>query len=491
MLFLGAGATAIAHAQDEPGIAGVDAARIAQDGAALEAALDDAGIGAAWRAAVDLNGAARGMQVRYRGGGAAAVTSLVDKVVELDGVTTLHEFVVHQLRIAAGDLAAAEKTEREALIVRNRADAHLVGVNGLLGAVALDLFEGAYGADDQVLAFDNDAQVAALRDIEITTLTLEDMVERRRLAEIALADAEAALAEAVEETATRRAEHVRLDNEAVELRRTRTVLDGESRALVPAAAEAYVLAEITADPRMSPRALHAYVTAEQTMTELNPGCGITWRTIAAVGGVEGAHGSYGGRWLGMDGRPDTPILGLVLDGGVDNLGVGIASIADTDGGRWDGDPRFDRAVGPMQFIPQTWGAWGRDGDGDGEINPNDIDDATLGAAAYLCNYGSHRSWDAWKAAIFGYNHSVPYVLSVKSSFDRVAQMRTPDPDDGPALQPPAPAGVFVPPVPPPPPEPPPGEVPPGEAPPGEPPPSEPPAEAPAAPVDPPAAPADQ
>ncbi|WP_224387917.1 hypothetical protein [Pseudonocardia sp. ICBG1293] len=31
-------------------------------------------------------------------------------------------------------------------------------------------------------------------------------------------------------------------------------------------------------------------------------------------------------------------------------------MADTDGGRLDGDPVLDRAVGPMQFLPETWRA---------------------------------------------------------------------------------------------------------------------------------------
>ena len=75
------------------------------------------------------------------------------------------------------------------------------------------------------------------------------------------------------------------------------------------------------------------------------------------------------------GRTLSPILGPVLDGAGD-----FAAITDTDGGGWDGDTTWDRAVGPMQFIPSSWAVWGRDGDGDGRSDPSDIDDAALATA---------------------------------------------------------------------------------------------------------------
>ena len=60
-------------------------------------------------------------------------------------------------------------------------------------------------------------------------------------------------------------------------------------------------------------------------------------------------------------------------------------IDDTDAGLLDGDQRFDRAVGPMQFIPSTWTVVGVDADGDGRRDPQDIDDASLATAVYLCS----------------------------------------------------------------------------------------------------------
>jgi len=42
-----------------------------------------------------------------------------------------------------------------------------------------------------------------------------------------------------------------------------------------------------------------------------------------------------------------------------------AVVVDSDGGALDGDARYDRATGPMQFLPGTWRSIGADGNGDG------------------------------------------------------------------------------------------------------------------------------
>ena len=64
---------------------------------------------------------------------------------------------------------------------------------------------------------------------------------------------------------------------------------------------------------------------------------------------------------------------------------GTALIKDTDAGQYDGDSRYDRAVGPMQFIPSTWAIVGVDADNDGRRDPQDIYDASLASAVYLCS----------------------------------------------------------------------------------------------------------
>ena len=92
----------------------------------------------------------------------------------------------------------------------------------------------------------------------------------------------------------------------------------------------------------------------------------------------------------------------------------MASIPDSDGGRWDGDATWDRAVGPMQFIPTTWRSLGRDGNGDRVADPNNLFDAAVSAAGYLCLGGDGDLSDParLRQAVYGYNHSWAYVDAV-------------------------------------------------------------------------------
>ena len=69
----------------------------------------------------------------------------------------------------------------------------------------------------------------------------------------------------------------------------------------------------------------------------------------------------------------------------------------------------------MQFIPSTWSVVGVDADGDGVRNPQDVDDAALGTAVYLCSGSDDLGTDAGRqAAVFRYNHSQSYVDLVLS-----------------------------------------------------------------------------
>ncbi|WP_346925972.1 lytic transglycosylase domain-containing protein [uncultured Arthrobacter sp.] len=157
------------------------------------------------------------------------------------------------------------------------------------------------------------------------------------------------------------------------------------------------------------RALRAYVAAAATANESAPMCGIGWNTVAAVGSVESAHGTYGGGSLNTLGQATGPIVGPSLDGN------GFAAIADTDAGALDGDSRWDHAVGPMQFIPSTWQLAGRDGNGDGTADPSNIDDAALSAATYLCANGRDLTTaQGWTNAIYSYNQSNPYIRQVRA-----------------------------------------------------------------------------
>ena len=153
-------------------------------------------------------------------------------------------------------------------------------------------------------------------------------------------------------------------------------------------------------------ALDAYQFAQRTLAELRPGCHLTWPVLAGIGRIESNHAS-GGR-VDRFGNTLGPILGPALDGS-----PGMATIPDTDHGVLDTDPVWDRAVGPMQFIPSSWRRYGVDGNGDGVADPNNIYDATVSAALYLCAGGANLADPAQlQAAVFRYNHSAAYVSLV-------------------------------------------------------------------------------
>lgn len=154
------------------------------------------------------------------------------------------------------------------------------------------------------------------------------------------------------------------------------------------------------------RALAAYGRAHLRILDEQPGCEVAWNTIAALGAVESGHGSSSGARLRADGLARPAIRGPALDGG------DFAAIRDTDGGLLDGDATWDRAVGPLQFIPSTWADWATDGDGDGVADPNQIDDAALAAGRYLCASGDLDSPEAWARAVFSFNHSDDYVADI-------------------------------------------------------------------------------
>ena len=160
-------------------------------------------------------------------------------------------------------------------------------------------------------------------------------------------------------------------------------------------------------------ALSAYQHAASVLASADPSCQLPWTLLAGIGRVESDHGRYGGSVLASDGVSRPKIIGVPLNGHGP-----VAAIHDTDNGRLDGDLVWDRAVGPMQFIPSTWAWAGRDGDGDGTKNPHDIDDTALAAAYYLCSGSGSMLDDASaKAAIFRYNPSDYYVALVQA-FER-------------------------------------------------------------------------
>ncbi|WTL60270.1 lytic murein transglycosylase [Nocardia sp. NBC_01499] len=187
-------------------------------------------------------------------------------------------------------------------------------------------------------------------------------------------------------------------------------LDGPGRTAVQLRAWAEDQADRMAIPVV---ALEAYGYAAAVMARSKPDCGIAWTTIAGIASVESKHGTHGSSRIDEDGTVRPPIIGIPLDGA-----PGVALVKDTDGGALDGDPEFDRALGPLQFIPETWKRWGVDANGDGVADPQSIDDAALTAARYLCASGGDlTSEPGWQKALLTYNQSNSYLLTVR---DRAA-----------------------------------------------------------------------
>lgn len=166
------------------------------------------------------------------------------------------------------------------------------------------------------------------------------------------------------------------------------------------------------------RPLQAYAQADLRMAAEHPGCHLNWSTLAAIGSVESDHGRHGGASVAVDGRTTPSIVGPPLDGSNGNK-----AIRDTDGGALDGDRVWDRAVGPMQFIPSTWARWGVRASGDGaRPDPQNIDDATLAAARYLCASGRDLgSGTGWWQAVLSYNNTTEYAQLVYATAQRYGQ----------------------------------------------------------------------
>ncbi|MBT2443570.1 lytic transglycosylase domain-containing protein [Streptomyces sp. ISL-36] len=151
----------------------------------------------------------------------------------------------------------------------------------------------------------------------------------------------------------------------------------------------------------------AYRRAETALATSAPGCALRWELLAAIGQVESGQ-ARGGR-VDANGTTLAPIVGPQLNG------RGFALIGDSDGGAYDGDPSFDHAVGPMQFIPSTWARWGSDGNGDGRADPHNVHDAALAAGRYLCAGGRDLSRPQdLDRAILSYNRSQAYLSVVLS-----------------------------------------------------------------------------
>ncbi len=283
---------------------------------------------------------------------------------------------------------------------RSRTKLDAVVIQALMGGRAAEHARQEIGGPEVLvpearLAYLGDAgnHLARLVADRATTLadlrgTVADTAERVQRLEVELAGAESALRAAEENTAAAR----------LDLQSAADLVRPESQVV----------------PGVPNRVLDAYVRAAQLTAVGDPGCGMSWWALAAVGRVE--SGNAAARAVAPDGRVEPEVLGPRLTGG-----EGTARIADSDGGALDRDDVLDRAVGPMQFIPTTWVANGSDASGDGLADPHNIYDAAYTAARYLCAAAGELRVDTeagFRRGAYSYNHSWPYVDRVWSGSDQ-------------------------------------------------------------------------
>jgi membrane-bound lytic murein transglycosylase B len=150
--------------------------------------------------------------------------------------------------------------------------------------------------------------------------------------------------------------------------------------------------------------LSAYRNAERMMAAAAPGCGVSWNLLAGIGRIESLHANGGA--TDTRGTAVRPIYGPALDGTLPGNEVIVQS-------RSADRVMYARAMGPMQFLPGTWSRYASDGDGDGKADVQNVFDASLATARYLCSGGLNlRDQGQVMAAILRYNNSVAYARNV-------------------------------------------------------------------------------
>jgi hypothetical protein len=176
----------------------------------------------------------------------------------------------------------------------------------------------------------------------------------------------------------------------------------------PASAAAHVFG-------IPPIVFSAYLDAESNADTVADGCQVPWPVVAGIWKVESNHATQPGHTINPAGTITPPLYGPILDGST----AGAAIIGDTDQGVLDANPTWDRAVGPGQFLPGSWRAYGQDGNDDGVVDPQNVYDAALATVAHLCiaSPGDYTNPRDLERALRRYNNSPEYVATVRGWID--------------------------------------------------------------------------
>ena len=140
------------------------------------------------------------------------------------------------------------------------------------------------------------------------------------------------------------------------------------------------------------------------MAAAAPGCGVSWNLLAGIGRIESLNANGGA--TDTRGTAVRPIYGPALDGTLPGNEIIVQS-------RTADRVMYARAMGPMQFLPGTWSRYASDGDGDGKADVQNVFDASLATARYLCSGGLNlRDAGQVMSAILRYNNSIAYARNV-------------------------------------------------------------------------------
>ena len=373
----------------------------------------------------------------------ASIVTATNRIAAARREITDLEAQIAQLNIENDDITSADRAEVEE---QDRLNGDVDQYNVAITELAVQAF---IGQDDDLVAIFEDpgSSKAVERRIvtdEIRNGQREDIVDleglisesvgRREVlaAELAVVEMETSIR--LDNIATLNGEIADLDNERIDLLAEIAELEERELELAPIIEETFAFTQVTAahyqvayherlaqfvDQTDLPLvALNAYIRASGTLAVEDPGCGIHWSQLAGIGRIESLHGYFGESTLDVNGHTTVDILGIPLDGrtistsgpaGVQRL----ALIRDTDRGVLDGDIDFDRAVGPMQFIPSTWRLYHSDGNGDTITDPQNVYDAALASARLLCDAGGTMlTAEGEQRAYFGYNHDFNYSRNV-------------------------------------------------------------------------------